>query len=274
MPCDARARFLRLACFGLLPLLLVTAADARAADDKFDQWSLKPIARADVPAFGGADAAWVRNPVDAFVLAKLKEKGLAPSAEADERTLIRRIYFDLVGLPPAPQDVDRFIADPDPRAYEKLVDKLLASPAYGERWARHWLDVVHYGDTHGYDKDQPRPNAWPYRDYVIRSFNDDKPYARFVAEQLAGDVIAPNDAEALEALGFISAGPWDLIGHAELPETKTDGKIARHLDRDDMVANTMSTLTSLTVHCAQCHDHKFDPISSEDYYSLQAVFAA
>ena len=134
--------------------------------------------------------------------------------------------------------------------------------------------MVHYGDTHGYDKDQPRPNAWPYRDYVIRAFNADKPYARFVREQVAGDVLFPARPTASTALGFIAAGPWDFIGHAEVPETKIDGKVARHLDRDDMVANTMNTFASLTVQCAQCHNHKFDPIRQEDYYRLQAVFAA
>jgi hypothetical protein len=234
-------------------------------------WSLQPIVRPPVPELKVHSA---ENPIDQFILAKLEARNISASAMADRRTLIRRVSFDLLGLPPSPKEVQRFLDDADPQAYEHLIDRLLASPQYGERWARHWLDVVHYGDTHGYDKDQPRPNAWPYRDYVIRSFNEDKPYSRFVTEQLAGDISVPNDPDALEALGFISAGPWDLIGHAELPESKTDGKIARHLDRDDMVANTMSTFTSLTVHCAQCHDHKFDPISSEDYYSLQAVFAA
>jgi hypothetical protein len=151
---------------------------------------------------------------------------------------------------------------------------LLASPRYGERWARHRLDVVHFGETHGYDKDQPRRNAWPYRDYVIRAFNEDKPYARFVQEQLAGDVLFPDTRDGIEALGFIAAGPWDQIGHMEVPETKIDGQIARHLDRDDMVSNTINTYCSLTVHCAQCHNHKFDPIPQADYYALQANFAA
>src|SRR6185369_847519 len=154
-----------------------------------------------------------------------------------------------------------------------LVDHLLASPRYGERWARLWLDLVHFGETHGYDKDKLRPNSWPYRDYVIRAFNDDKPYSRFVEEQLAGDVLFPDEADGVIATGFIAAGPWDYVGHAELPETKTDGLIARYNDRDDMVMTTMSTFQSLTVHCARCHDHKFDPISQRDYYSLQAVFA-
>jgi Protein of unknown function (DUF1549)/Planctomycete cytochrome C/F5/8 type C domain len=240
--------------------------DGSAAANPADWWSFKPVARAAVPA--GA------HPVDHFVRAKLKEKGLAPSPEANKRTLIRRLYFDLVGLPPTPEEVEAFETDTRANAYELLVDKLLASPHYGERWARHWLDVVHFGETHGYDKDKPRPNAWPYRDYVIRALNADKPYARFVQEQLAGDVLFPGTVDGTEALGFLAAGPWDFIGHAELPESKIDGKVARHLDRDDFVSNTMGTFVGLTVHCAQCHNHKFDPISQEDYYKLQAVFAA
>jgi Protein of unknown function (DUF1553)/Protein of unknown function (DUF1549)/Planctomycete cytochrome C len=241
-------------------------------ENPLDWWSLKPLVKPAPPVVAGA------SPIDAFISAKLAEKGLAMSPEADARTLCRRLYFDLIGLPPTPEELDEFVAahrsDTTDSTYEKLVDKLLASPRYGERWARHWLDVVHYGDTHGYDKDQPRPNAWPYRDYVVRALNDDKPYARFVQEQLAGDVLFPGTRDGIEALGFIAAGPWDLIGHAEVPETKIDGKIARHLDRDDMVGNAMGTFTSLTAQCAQCHNHKFDPITQEDYYSLQAVFAA
>ncbi len=282
------------------------AGDVRKPVDKTDWWSLKPLVKPAVPASSesvisgsvnskksssgsrtgslntdqlitpspSTKSFSTSNPIDAFVLSKLGEKRLRPSPQADRRTLIRRLYFDLIGLPPKPEEIAAFVADKDPSAYEKLVDRLLASPHYGERWARHWLDVVHYGETHGYDKDQPRPNAWPYRDYVIRSFNEDKPYARFVQEQVAGDVLFPGTRDGFEALGFISAGPWDLIGHAEVPETKIDGKVARHLDRDDMVANTIQTFNSLTVQCAQCHNHKFDPISQEDYYSLQAVFAA
>ena len=239
-----------------------------------DWWSLKPIVRPEVPAVDPQHRAWVRTPIDAFVLAKLNEHGFAPAPDADRRTLIRRLSYDLIGLPPSPEEIDAFVADADPRAYEKLVDRLLESTHYGERWARHWLDVVHFGETHGYDKDKPRPNAWPYRDYVIRSFNSDKPYAKFLEEQIAGDVVSPGTRDGYEALGFISAGPWDFIGHAEVPESRIDGKVARHLDRDDMIANTLQTFSSLTVQCAQCHNHKFDPITQEDYYRLQAVFAA
>ncbi|MFO0800436.1 MAG: DUF1553 domain-containing protein [Gemmataceae bacterium] len=248
--------------------------DGSAAANPADWWSLKPLARPPVPTPAAAVAFPIRNPIDAFVLATLRARNLTPSPEANRRTLIRRLYFDLIGLPPTPEEIDAFAADADPQAYEKLVEKLLASPHFGERWARHWLDVVHFGETHGYDKDQPRPNAWPYRDYVIRAFNADKPYSRFVQEQIAGDVLFPGTADGFEALGFLSAGPWDFIGHVELPESKIDGRVARHLDRDDFVSNTVSTFLSLTVHCAQCHNHKFDPIPQEDYYRLQAVFAA
>ena len=218
-------------------------------------------------------SAWARNSIDAFILAKLSEKALSPSREAERRTLARRLHFDLIGLPPTPEEVRRFESDPDPLAYEKLVDRLLASSQYGERWARHWLDVVHFGESHGYDKDKIRPHAWPYRDYVIRAFNHDKPYSRFVQEQLAGDALFPGEPDSIVALGFIAAGPWDYVGHVELPITKTDGLIARYNDRDDMVMTAMSTFQSLTVHCARCHDHKFDPITQRDYYGLQAVFA-
>ncbi len=197
---------------------------------------------------------------------------MRPSQMAPRSTLIRRLYFDLIGLPPTPEEVAEFLADDRPQAYERLVDRLLASPHYGERWARHWLDVVHYADTHGYDKDKLRENAWPYRDYVIRSFNDDKPYARFVSEQIAGDVLYPGP-DGVVATGFIAAGPFDWVGQIELAES-LDKDITRNLDRDDMVATTMNTFVSLTAQCARCHDHKFDPISQEDYYSLQAVFAA
>jgi hypothetical protein len=228
------------------------------------------LARPAVPVI---EAKWIRTPIDSFVLAKLKEKGLTPSKEADKRTLIRRLTYDLHGLPPTMEEVDAFLADQSADAYEKLVDRLLASPRYGERWGRHWLDVVHYGESHGFDKDKPRRNAWPYRDYVISAFNEDKPYARFVQEQLAGDALYPNDPKATVALGFIAAGPWDFVGQAELREGTTDKNITRTLDRDDMVASTMSAFVSITAHCARCHDHKFDPIKQEEYYNLQAVFA-
>ena len=237
----------------------------------FDWWSYQPVANPPVPRI---DSTWIRNPVDAFILQTLGEMKLSPSPEADRRTLIRRLSFDLIGLPPTPEDVAQFVADKRPDAYDKLVDRLLDSPHYGERWARHWLDVVKYADTCGYDKDKLRPNAWPYRDYVIRSLNNDKPYSRFIREQIAGDAFFPGESDGILGLGFLAAGPWDFIGHVEVPESKLDGKVARNLDRDDMVANTLNTFCSVTVQCARCHNHKFDPITQADYYGLQSVFAA
>ena len=234
-------------------------------------WSLKPVSRPALPKI--KNEAQVRNPIDAFILSKLEAADLKLSPEADRLTLIRRLTFDLHGLPPTPKEVDDFLADKAPDAYEKLVDRLLASPRYGERWGRHWLDVVHYGDTHGFDRDKRRPNGWPYRDYVIRSLNDDKPYSRFLREQVAGDVLFPKDPEALIATGFVAAGPWDFEAQTELREGTPDREKTLLLDRDDMLANTMTTFASTTVHCARCHDHKFDPIPQKDYYRLQAVFA-
>ena len=223
-------------------------------------WSLRPLPNG------------TSGNIDQFVAAKLGNL-LKPSPQADKRVLIRRLNFDLHGLPPTFDEVEAFARDADPQAYEKLVDRLLASPRYGERWARHWLDIAHYGDSHGYDKDKPRANAWPYRDWVIAALNNDKPYKHFVEEQIAGDVLFPEDPQALTATGFLAAGPWDFVGHQELKEGSTDKNNTRLLDRDDIVATVMSSFTSMTVHCARCHDHKFDPIPQEDYYKLQAVFA-
>lgn len=236
------------------------------AEEKW--WSMRDLVRPEVPK--GNE----KNVVDRFVQAKQKELGLIGAKEADRRVLARRLAFDLWGMPLESAKVEAFVKNDREGAYEELVDELLASSRYGERWGRHWLDVVHFGETHGYDKDQPRENAWRYRDYIIRSLNEDKPYERFVREQLAGDVLWPGTEDGIVAPGFLSAGPWDLIGHMEVPEDKIDGKVARHLDRDDMVMATMNVFCSLTVQCAQCHDHKVDPVTMEDYYSLQAVFSA
>ena len=253
---------------------LVQLEKAPYPQEAYDHWSLRPLVKPATPELDAVGKRWVRHSIDAFIFNKLQEQGLSPSIEANRSTLIRRVYYDLTGLPPSPQEVHAFVNDSDPGSYEQLVDRLLGSEAYGERWARHWLDVVHYADTHGYDKDKPRPNAWPYRDYVIRSFNEDKPYSRFVEEQIAGDVLYPESVDGLTGTGFIATGPWDFIGHAEVSEDKLDGKVARHLDRDDMVTVTMNTFTSTTVQCARCHHHKFDPVRMEDYYRLQSVFAA
>ena len=239
-----------------------------------EHWSLKPLRKPSVPKLTASGGKWVRNPIDHFTFTKQSQLNLTPSPEADPITLIRRLTFDLTGLPPTPVQIDAYLKDKSPNAYNKLVDRLLSSPHYGERWGRHWLDVVKYADTCGYDKDKLRPNAWPYRDYVIRAFNEDKPYTRFIEEQLAGDALYPNTADGILGLGFIAAGPWDFIGHVEVPETKIDGRIARNIDRDEMVSNTLNTFTSSTIQCARCHTHKFDPFTQRHYYSLQSVFAA
>ena len=232
-------------------------------------WSLKPLTKPDVPNLEPKP----KNPIDAFVRAKLAESKLQPSEETDRRTLLRRIYFDLIGLPPTPEEFASFINDSAADAYANVVDRLLASPLYGERWARHWIDVVHWAETHGNDQDRPRPNAWPYRDYLIESFNNDKPYARFVEEQVAGDALYPDDPQATVALGFLASGPWDESTLMSIQDDTEDRKVGQVLDRDDMVATVMSTFCSVTVHCARCHNHKFDPIAQTDYYALQAVFS-
>ncbi len=243
---------------------------ARAASGEQTWWSLRPLVRPAVPA---TKQRWGRTAIDAFILAGLEARGLRPAPEADRRTLIRRLTFDLHGLPPTPAEVEAFLVDRAPDAYERLVDRLLAAPAYGERWGRHWLDVAHYGDTQGYDKDKRRDFAWPYRDWVIRAFNSDLPYTDFIRQQIAGDVLRPGDPDGVIATGFVVAGPWDFVGHVELREGTIDKEKTRLNDRDDMVSNTLGTFMSLTVGCARCHDHKFDPIPQKDYYRLQAVFA-
>ncbi|MGZ4962176.1 MAG: DUF1549 domain-containing protein, partial [Limisphaerales bacterium] len=253
-------------------LLLVTCSLASRATDSTNEtiWSLKPLQSVPVPS---SKSKWPKNEIDEFIFAKLEEKKFQPAKVADKRTLLRRATYDLTGLPPTPEETDAFLGDRSPDAFAKVVDRLLASPRYGECWARHWLDVVHYADSHGHDQDRPRENSWPYRDYVIRAFNEDKPYARFVQEQLAGDALFPTDPSGVVATGFIVAGPWDLSSIMAIMDDTLDKKVALYLDRDDMVMNTMSTFTSTTVHCARCHNHKFDPIPQKDYYALQAVFA-
>ena len=236
-------------------------------------WSLRPLHPVPPPTLPEEWREWSRQPLDAFILQTLESRGLSPSAEADRLTLLRRVHFDLVGLPPTPERVEAFLRDDRPDAYEREVEYLLASPRYGERWARHWLDVVHYADTHGFDKDKPRPNAWPYRDWVIRALNEDWPWKQFVSAQVAGDVLFEGDASATVATGMLAAGPWDFVGHVELREGTVDKKKTRNLDRDDIVTSVFSSFQSLTVQCARCHDHKFDPVTQADYYNIQSIFA-
>jgi hypothetical protein len=241
------------------------APDPRVTEEQpsdLDWWSLKPLLLPTVPPIAG-----VEHPVDRFIQARLAERKLTPSPEADRRTLIRRLSFDLHGLPPTFAEVEAFVKDPDPKAYEKLVDRLLASPSHGERWARHWLDTIHFAETHGCGHDLPRDQAWRYRDYVITALNEDKPWPRFVREQLAADVLFPDEPQLILALGFLGAGVFDHSAYQTAP-TNFD-----YLDRDDLVTQTMGAFASTTANCARCHAHKFDPISQDDYYALQAVFA-
>ena len=260
-------------CVPVFILFMIFQASARTAEPEETWWSLRPLQKSRVPVFLESNHKPIGNPVDAFVRTKLKEEGLTPAPETDRRTLIRRVSFDLLGLPPTPSEIDAFLKDTSADAYEKLIDRLLASPHYGEWWAQHWMDVVHFAETHGHDQDRVRPNAWPYRDYLIEAFNSDRPYGRFVREQVAGDVLFPTEPQVIPALGMLSAGPWDESSLRDIREDTVDRQVGYYLDRDDMVGTVMSTFNSLTVHCARCHDHKFDPISQDDYYALQAVFA-
>ena len=226
-------------------------------------WAFRPLVRPMLPKSQISNLK-SHNSIDVFIATRLERDGLTPSPEADRTTLIRRLKFDLLGLPPSPEEVEEFVADTEPDAYERLVDRYLASPHLGERWARHWLDVVRFAESHGFEMNQPRPNAWPYRDYVIRSFNEDKPYDQFVFEQLAGDTIGAD-----EATGFLVGGSWDQVKSPDLGLTLQQRADELH----DMVSTTGSVFLGLTVGCARCHNHKFDPISQLDYYGMKACFA-
>ncbi|MBI4902703.1 MAG: DUF1553 domain-containing protein [Acidobacteria bacterium] len=219
-------------------------------------WSLQPLRQADPAAT-----------IDRYLIAAMAAKGLSPSPPADRRTLIRRVTFDLTGLPPTPEEFDAFLNDNSTTAYEHLVDRLLASPAYGERWGRHWMDVIRFGESHGYEQNHLRPNAWPFRDYVIRSFNEDKPYDRMILEHLAGDRIAPSDPNIEVGTGFLVAGPHDTVNNSNEAAKRQQ----RADDLDDMINATASAFLGLTVNCAKCHDHKFDPIQQADYYRMAAL---
>lgn len=245
-----------------------TTPNASSESDRL--WSLRRLEKIAVPE---SEPGWARSPIDIFIQQTYHDKQFAPSPEADRRTLLRRLSFDLLGLPPAWQEFQDFSDDHAPDAYERLTDRLLANPHLGERWARHWMDVVHFAETHGHDQDRIRPNAWPYRDYLIHAWNEDRLYPRFVQDQIAGDVLFPDDAWSLIATGFLATGPWDESSLMSIQDDTDDRKIAQYIDRDDIVTTAMGTFVSLTVHCARCHDHKFDPITQDDYYSLQAVFA-
>jgi hypothetical protein len=261
----------------LIPALLLAAApllaqdtdlakiDARISEKDRQHWAFQPAKSPAIPVV--KNAAWVRNPIDAFVLAKLEAKGWQPAAPAEPAVLLRRIYLDLVGLPPTPDEVERFLRDSQATpqaAVSALVETLLASPRYGERWARHWLDVVRYAETNGYERDGAKPNVWKYRDYVIRSFNEDRPFDRFILEQLAGDELPGATPETMIATGYYRLGPWD--------DEPADPKADRFDQLDDIVSTTSQAFLGLTLGCARCHHHKFDPLTQHDYYRMIAIF--
>ena len=225
-----------------------------------DLWPFQTVAEQTLSGQGK------NSPVDTFIQTKLDELGLKPAPRAGRRTLLRRLTYNLTGLPPTPEEMAEFVDDPSQDAYARAVERLLGSPQYGERWGRHWLDVARYADTAGYSNDFERPSAWRYRDYVIRSFNNDKPYDKFILEQVAGDEIFPENPDALLATGFLRTGPWEHTGMSV-------AAVTRQQYLDDVTHHIGQTFLGMTLGCARCHDHKFDPISTEEYYSMQAVFA-
>lgn len=234
-----------------------------------NHWSFQPIA-AKAPPTSTGNPLPTGNDLDRFIQAKLAEHELGLSPEADRTTLIRRLSFDLTGLPPSPGEIDAFVKDNSGRAYENLVDRLLASPRYGERWARHWLDIVRYTESQGFEYDKLRDNAWHYRDYVIRSFNDDKPYNLFMRQQVAGDVLQPVTSDGIIGASMLICGPWDEAGNAQANATQR--MITREDELEDTIGVVGQTFLGLTINCARCHSHKFDPISLDEYYRIKSVF--
>lgn len=239
-------------------------SDRRAG---YNWWSLQPLKMSQPPP--AADEAWPRNPIDQFVLQRLEAAGLRPSPEADRRVLIRRLSFDLVGLPPTPEEVEAFRSDRDPRAYERLVDRLLDSPHYGERWARHWLDIVRFGESQGFERNKLRPNVWKFRDFVVEAFNADLPYDDFIRWQIAGDALRPDDPLAVIASGFLAIGPYDLTAYNNgTPDMRA---FAREEELEGLVGSVGQTFLGLTINCSRCHDHKFDPITQREFYQISAA---
>lgn len=246
----------------------LSAAGILQAEPKSTAWAFQAVRPTAPPQVKDTD--WPLSPLDRFVLAELEAKHLPPSPPADKAILIRRVTFDLIGLPPTPEEIDAFLADRSADAFVKVVDRLLASPHYGERWARHWLDLARFCESQGFERDKIRDHAWPYRDYVIQALNADKSYAQFVREHLAGDVLEPVTPGGIAATGFLVAGPWDEVGATQQGELMR--LRVREEELEDMIAAVGQTFLGLTVNCARCHNHKFDPISQRDYYRIKAVF--
>jgi len=233
-------------------------------DDARLFWSFQPLKRVEPPAVKNTN--WIKTPIDRFILAKLEGAQFEPNPPADKRQLLRRAYFDLIGLPPSPEESAAFLSDQAPDAYEKLLDRLLASPHHGERWARHWLDLARFAESHGFEHDYDRPSAYHYRDFLIKAFNDDLPYNTFVKWQLAGDEYEPNNPLAQMATGFLAAG----VHSTQI--TKNEVEKHRYDEMDDKLATIGTAMLGLTFGCARCHDHKYDPILQRDYYRMLATF--
>lgn len=239
-------------------------SDRRAG---YNWWSLQPLRVVEPPS--ATDSTWPINPIDNFILHCLQQAGLQPSPPADRRTLIRRLSFDLLGLPPTPEEVGEFVNDSDPRAYEKLVERLLDSPHYGERWARHWLDIVRFGESQGFERNKLRPSVWKYRDFVVEAFNSDLPYDDFIRWQIAGDVLRPDDPLTVIASGFLALGPYDLTAYNN--GTLDMRAFAREEELEGLVGTVGQTFIGLTINCGRCHDHKFDPITQREFYQISAA---
>ncbi|MFL5241761.1 MAG: DUF1549 and DUF1553 domain-containing protein [Gemmataceae bacterium] len=240
----------------------LSSYDALIKSKDRKHWAFQPLRKLELPRV--KNTAWVRNPIDQFVLAKLEEKSWKPNEPAQQRALLRRLYLDLTGLPPTPEEQGAFLKAPTPEAADRLIDNLLARPEYGERWGRHWLDLVRYAETNGYERDAHKPNIWRYRDYVIGAFNADKPHDRFILEQLAGDELPDSNAETVIATSYYRLGPWD--------DEPADPQEDRYDQLEDMINTTSQVYLGLTLACARCHNHKFEPLTMHDYYRLAAVF--
>jgi hypothetical protein len=267
-PAALASRVASLLVFSVLSFTAIVAIGGVAANsgrETSGHWSLQPLNAPVVPQTSSDT-----SPIDAYIALRLATNGLALSPKADRATLIRRLTFDLIGLPPSPREIDDFVQNQSPKAYEQLVEWLLASPRYGERWGRHWLDVARYTESQGFEYDKLRDNAWHYRDYVIKSFNDDKPYDRFMKEQVAGDVLEPVTSDGIVGASLLVCGPWDEAGNSQANAAQK--AITREEEMEDMISVVGQTFLGLTINCARCHAHKFDRIPQEDYYRVKSVF--
>jgi hypothetical protein len=262
-PRFAKCGFFGLLAGGLLCIAEIVRAETPAPDPTgATHWAFQPVKRPAIPQTRAS--SWIATPIDAFVLARLEKDGLQPAAPADRRTLLRRVYLDLIGLPPTPEEQRAFLEDASPDAYARVVDDLLSRPQYGERWGRHWLDVVRFAETNGYERDGAKPQAWRYRDYVIDAFNKDKPFDCFLTEQLAGDELSDTSAEAQIATTFLRLGTWD--------DEPAEPMVDRYDQLDDVLGTTAAAFLGVTLRCARCHDHKFEPFSQAEYYQVLSVF--